>query len=446
MAFNYTYSCYVAILAITTMSFFHSSKASNPITLPIIKDSTKPQYYTTLQLGTPPTSVSLSIDLSSPWSWFACNVVGFNTTYYSGVPNSSTYRVLRCTNHKSCAIYDSNNCYNCNFPNCNPKGQMCLGEVYPPYLYTHGSSYGGHTLANLMVDIITVYKNNDTSSFKKRVFGFPFGCTGIDDLKGLSHYTKGVLSLARKGSNSLHSLISKVFKVPHKFALCLPSSYGPKINNGVMYFGGGPYKLSPSKINLSQHFVTTALVTNPVDVGETYEKRNSSIEYFVKLKSILIEGTPLKINSSMLLINKNGLGGTKINPIYPYTTLHTNIYNALTNAFTSKASAMNITRVARASSFSACFSSNNIVATKTGPKVPNIDLVLEGANGVWRIYGSNSMIKVSNNVRCLAFVDGGTTMKASIVIGGKQMEDNLVEFDLESSKLRTDVERHMQSN
>ncbi|KAL9240783.1 hypothetical protein vseg_014962 [Gypsophila vaccaria] len=311
---------------------------------------------------------------------------------------------------------------------------MCLGEIYPPYLYTHDSSYGGHTLANLMKDIITVYKSNGTTSFKKRVFGFPFGCTGIDDLKGLSRHTKGVLSLARK-DNSLHSLIAKVFKVPHKFALCLPSSYAYN-TNGAMYFGGGPYKLFPSRIKLSRYFVTTPLMVNPIDVGETYEKRNSSIEYFINLKSISIDGTPLKINTSMLLLNKNGLGGTKINPIYPYTTLHTNIYNELVDAFTNKANAMNITRVARVSSFSACYSSKNVVATKTGPKVPNIDLILDGKDAIWRIYGSNSMIKVSNNVRCLAFVDGGTKMKSSIVIGGKQMEDSLVEFDLESSKLR----------
>lgn len=46
------------------------------------------------------------------------------------------------------------------------------------------------------------------------------------------------------------------------------------------------------------------------------------------------------------------------------------------------------------------------------------------------------MIKVSNDVRYLAFIDGGVEVKTSIMIGKKQMEDNLIEFDLEASKLR----------
>ncbi|XP_074297879.1 putative aspartic proteinase GIP2 [Silene latifolia] len=436
MEFHHLFSFYLTIITLTTISLFHSSKAVNPIILPIFKDTTKPQYYTTFLLGTPSLSVSLAIDLSSPWSWFTCNLVGFNDTWYSGVPNSSTYRVQRCTDDNSCAVYDSNYCYTCNSPNCKPKGNMCTGEIYPPSLYTGGSFYGGHLLAPLLLDIITVYKSNGPIPLGKRVYGFSFGCTGVDDLKGLSRYTKGVLSLARKDSNSFHGFITKAFKIPNKFALCLPSASKSTLN-GAMYFGGGPYKLPPSKLDLSQFFVKTALVVNPIDVGETYGKRNSSIEYFVNIKSILVDDTPLKINSSLLVIDKNGLGGTKINPIYPYTTLHTNIYNALVDAFTTKAATMNITRVGQVSSFSACFSSKNMVGTKTGPKVPIISLKLDGRNeDIWRFYGFNSMIKVSNDVRCLAIVDGGLSVKASIVIGGKQMEDSLVEFDLESSKLR----------
>lgn len=277
------------------------------------------------------------------------------------------------------------------------------------------------------MDTISIYKSADNQSpLKTPLSNFPFTCGYISELKGLSQYTKGVLSLARKDS-SLPSLIAKTFKVPRKFALCLPSSSSTGIN-GAMYFGGGPY-FSPS---LS--FATTPLVVNPVDIGVTFYKGKSSVDYFINVKSILIDGTPVKISSALLSIAKNGTGGTKLSTIDGYTILHTQIYSALVTAFTTRAAAMNITRVAPVSSFGACFSSKNIVGTKTGPKVPIIDLVLDG-NSKWRIYGANSMIKVSNDVRCLAFIDGGAGVKTSMVIGGKQMEDNLVEFDLESSKL-----------
>lgn len=82
-------------------------------------------------------------------------------------------------------------------------------------------------------------------------------------------------------------------------------------------------------------------------------------------------------------------------------------------------------------------------SAKTGFNVPVIDMILDGKssllhnknNAMWRIYGANSMVKVSDDVLCLGFVDGGLKPMTSIVIGGKQMEDNLVEFDLESNKL-----------
>jgi hypothetical protein len=66
--------------------------------------------------------------------------------------------------------------------------------------------------------------------------------------------------------------------------------------------------------------------------------------------------------------------------------------------------------------------------------VPTIGLVLQG--GVeWTIFGGNSMVLVTKNVACLGFVDGGKEPRTAVVIGGHQLEDNLLEFDLVSSKL-----------
>ena len=84
--------------------------------------------------------------------------------------------------------------------------------------------------------------------------------------------------------------------------------------------------------------------------------------------------------------------------------------------------------------FEACYDSTTIRNSSTGLVVPTIDLVLRG--GVqWTIYGANSMVMAKKNVACLAIVDGGTEprmsfVKASIVIGGYQLEDNLLEFDV----------------
>ncbi|XP_057515786.1 probable aspartic proteinase GIP2 [Amaranthus tricolor] len=405
---------------------FQAQSATPPYLLPIVKDSQRLQYYTSFLLGTPPFRVSLTIDLSNPWSWFTCNSVGNNETYYQPYPKSSSFRPIPCSN-ATCDPYDSHFCADCDFEACGShKGNMCGGSLYGPSAYTSNPS-GSYTVSYLVVDTISIYKSTDKSPVSTTLSNFPFTCGWTDALKGLSHYTKGILSLARKDS-SLPGLISKTYNVHQIFALCLPSSSTSGIN-GAVYFGGGPYFVP------STSFISTPLVRNPVDIGVTIDKGKSSVEYFINVKSIVVEGTPLKINPTLLSINKNGIGGTKLSTINVYSVLHTDIYNALVATFTAKAAAMNITKVDSVSSFTACYSSKNIVGSKTGPKVPVIDLILDG-NSKWRIYGANSMIKVSNDVRCLAFKDGGSAVKTSVVIGGKQMEDNLVEFDLESSKLR----------
>ncbi|KAF4347761.1 hypothetical protein G4B88_019533 [Cannabis sativa] len=63
---------------------------------------------------------------------------------------------------------------------------------------------------------------------------------------------------------------------------------------------------------------------------------------------------------------------------------------------------------------------------------------------VWRINGANSMVFVNKDVACLGFVDGGPLRfvdwgikftRTSIVIGGHQIEVNLIQIDLVASRL-----------
>ena len=45
------------------------------------------------------------------------------------------------------------------------------------------------------------------------------------------------------------------------------------------------------------------------------------------------------------------------------------------------------------------------------------------------------MAEAKTGVLCLGFVDGGADRVTSIVIGGHQIEDNLLEFDLKNKRL-----------
>ncbi|GAV60915.1 hypothetical protein CFOL_v3_04443 [Cephalotus follicularis] len=184
-----------------------------------------------------------------------------------------------------------------------------------------------------------------------------------------------------------------------------------------MFIGGGPYYLAPYG-DISTLLVETPLIKNPVSTAPVYMEGEPSHEYFIGVRSIKVDGTVVHFNTSLLSINKGGVGGTKISTITPYTVMHTSIYKALINNFAKNA----------------CGSSKTIASARTGPVVPTIDLMLQGKSSR-RNYGTNSMVKMKEDVMCLAIIDGGAEPRTSIVMDGLQLEENLFEFDLASSKL-----------
>ncbi|KAJ8451999.1 hypothetical protein Cgig2_016580 [Carnegiea gigantea] len=419
-------------LSFLLLCIVSDSASSTKLLLPIVKDDTKTQYFTSFLVGAPkPTRVYLAVDLSNLWSWFTCDIYGYKS--------SSTFKNVDCDSPK-CATYGGIGCVSCTSgpptPSCT--NNSCGADAYSPWsnmLYSGG-------LVGDTISLYTLQAQNPAQISKASLRDFPFTCADKGPLKGLSPYTKGILTLARRPV-ALHAHISSAFKVPHKFALCLPASSASIAGyNGAVYFGGGPYYLPPtSRIDLSRSLVTTPIVVNPNSTAPIYTVGDPSIEYFINVRSIKVDGTPVRFRSS-LSFDKDGVGGTKISTMDPYTVLHSETYKALTGVFVSKATTMKITRVASVAPFGACFDAQTIANTKTGPGVPIIDLILDGKSPVlhnknarWRIYGANSMVKVSNKVLCLGFVDGGSSPRTSIVIGGKQMEDNLVEIDLEANKL-----------
>ncbi|KAI3946152.1 hypothetical protein MKX01_024908 [Papaver californicum] len=231
---------------------------------------------------------------------------------------------------------------------------------------------------------------------------FSFGCGSTSLLKGLAKGVKGMAGFGPFGV-SVPSQLSLAFHIPRVFAMCLPSS---TFSKGVIFIGGGPYKMQPG-IDLSNSLTYTPFYTN----ATAYY----SSEYHIRVKSITVGGEKVPIDSDSL---DNGfVKSANINTVIPYT----------------KAKAMNITRVASVAPFGVCFDSKNMISTRVGALVPEINLVLHTDRVVWRIFGSNSMVQVSDGVSCLGFVDGGS--EACLVIGGYQLENNLLEFNLAKMRL-----------
>ncbi|KAK8524966.1 hypothetical protein V6N13_015964 [Hibiscus sabdariffa] len=112
--------------------------------------------------------------------------------------------------------------------------------------------------------------------------------------------------------------------------------------------------------------------------------------------------------------------------------METTIYKAVVEAFIKQIPRS--PRVPAVAPFDTCFDAKSFGSSRVGPAVPQIDLVLPN-RVVWRIFGANSMVQVNSDVLCLGLVDEGLEPATSIVIGGHQMEDNLVQFDLAASRL-----------
>jgi hypothetical protein len=202
---------------------------------------------------------------------------------------------------------------------------------------------------------------------------------------------------------------------------------------GVVFFGDGPYVLLPG-IDASKFLIYTPLILNPVSSASAYFEGEPSSDYFIGVKSIKINGKAVPLNTSLLSIDKiQGTGGTKISTVNPYTVMETTIYKAVIATFVKELAL--VPRVASVAPFGACFNSTNIGSTRVGPPVPQIDLVLQSRKVSWRIFGANSMVQVKSDVMCLGFVDGGLNPGTSIVIGGYQLENNLLQFDLATSRL-----------
>lgn len=93
---------------------------------------------------------------------------------------------------------------------------------------------------------------------------------------------------------------------------------------------------------------------------------------------------------------------------------------------------MGITKVTAMAPFKDCFDAH---AAKKN--VPVIEIGLPGRAGEvkWRFHGANTVVKVTETVVCLAFVDGGKKPKELMMIGTHQLQDYMLEFDFSRTML-----------
>ncbi|KAL5995885.1 hypothetical protein ACLOJK_025958 [Asimina triloba] len=393
MAFS---SSFLLLLHLLLLSLAHAQPPSfrpDALLLPVTKDAATIQYLTHLSHRTPLLPLTLVVHLAGPFLWLDCDA-GYLSSSYSPPPCRSPQCSLATTTSTSTST--STACRDCFMgprPGCNINA--CTLSPHNPFAR---ATAPGELAQDALSFPSTDGSNPGPDAAVPR---FLYSCAPTFLLRGLASGAQGIAGLARSGIQ----FPSKIRRLPS-------------------LFGDGPYVFLPG-IDVWKSLMYTPLLTNPG--GEL------SSEYFIGVKSIKINGKQVPINTSLLAIDGNGVGGTKISTVHPYTVLETSIYRAVTEAFARETAS--IPRAAPVAPFDVCFSSKSMGSTRAGPAVVAIDLVLQSEGVYWRILGANSMVGVKEGVDCLAFVDGGANPRTSIVVGGHQLEDNLLQFDLGASRL-----------
>ncbi|KAI9128648.1 hypothetical protein K1719_000131 [Acacia pycnantha] len=375
---------YLLLFFFFVFNIYHSCASSYlpfSFVLPLTKDPSTLQYLlTSLSYGTPLVPTQLVLDLGASSLWIDCSSRNLPSSSLRTLPSRSIQCLMAKSHHRHHEAQTQ-------FPDHN---QPC--QIFPENTITGMVPREGNLV-------------QDTVALRSIETGQPlvFTCLPTQQLNGLAIGAKGMAGLGGARS-SLSSQIFDSVNAQRKITVCLSSS------SGVVLFGRYSYESQPEG-EFFRSLTFTSLFTNQKG-------------YFISVNSIKIDGRRLSLSLPKDLGTK---GRTQLSSIVPYTTMESSIYDTFNKAYMKAASAMNMTRVTSLAPFELCFSSKGI------DNVPVIDLVLQSELVRWRIYGRNSMVRLSSDVMCLGFVDGGLNPEYPIVIGGHQLEDVIMQFDLDTS-------------
>uniref|UniRef100_A0A0E0JTE4 Peptidase A1 domain-containing protein n=1 Tax=Oryza punctata TaxID=4537 RepID=A0A0E0JTE4_ORYPU len=372
---------------------------SKPIVTRLGKDAATSLYTVSVSGGGAP----LVVDLAGSLLWSTC---------------PAAHRTIPCSS-SVCKVANRNHPASCPYSDGGRPGsgdRTCACAAYP-YNPVSGQCGRGDVTAVRLAANATDGKNPlfpvSFSAFASCAPGglltsFPLGVAGV---AGMSRMPL-----------SLPSQVASSLKVERQFALCLPASGG---GDGAAIFGGGPFQLlAAPPVEIAE-----GLRRNPVPLL----KNPKNGAYYLRVTGIAVNLEAVPIPSRALDLDvRRGTGGVMLSTVTPYTTLRPDVYRAVLRAF--DAATSGIQRAAAVKPFEMCYQASALGTTRLGFAVANIDLMLGGGRN-WTLPGGSSLVQVNEQTVCYAFLEMGTSPAVAdspaIVIGGFQMENNLLLFDLE---------------
>ncbi|WVY92758.1 hypothetical protein V8G54_031846 [Vigna mungo] len=396
---------YFLVLSISCSFLFSLSESNyvmNPaylLVLPTQKDASTGLHWTNLLKRTPLTHVPVLVDLNGNQVWLNCEQHYSSKTYQA--PFCHSAQCFRANTHQclSCPAASRPGCHKntCGLMSTNPVTQQNgLGELGQDVLAIHVS------LGTQLGELFTVPQ-------------FLFSCAPSFLLqKGLPRNIEGVAGLGH-APISLPNQLASHFGLQRQFTICL-SRYSSS-SKGAIIFGDAPNNLP----EFHGHPIFHDLAYAPLTI-------TPQGEYNVRVNSIRINQysvTPVRKISSTTV---GHYGGTMISTSTPHMVLQQSLYVSFVQVFAQQLPKQ--AQVKAVAPFELCFHSNNI------SEYPSVELVMEKPNGpVWRISGEDLTVQTQPGVSCLAVVNGGMQPSAEITIGARQLEENLVVFDLAKSRV-----------
>ncbi|OVA05509.1 Peptidase A1 [Macleaya cordata] len=383
----------LALIISPTSTILVSAQPYKGLVSPITKDPTTSLYSLTLNFHE-----KYVIDIGGPFLWYHCPKKYLTVSCYSPeCLNATSYFSPLCPTF----VGEGRNQCTCVVTPVNPVTNKCfLAEL------THK-------------DLIISWTDGEVPKVGINFNQLYVSCAPQILMKSLPLGVSGMAGLSRSLVSVSTQFLSPNLEIKRQFSICLPSTGSVP---GVIFFGEGPfYMMPPTKSDVRTILSYTPLIQHP-----------TSPDYYINLKGVSINGKFIRFLARVLDFDSDGNGGVKLSTVVPYTTLRTHIYKPFLKDFIKATN--KIPRAEKVKPFDYCLNTTNLGSTRVGLPVPQIDLVL-GNGKNWTIFGANSMKQVSNDVACLAFVDGGKKAEQAMVIGSFQMEDNFLLFDLEESRL-----------
>uniref|UniRef100_A0A0D9VA17 Peptidase A1 domain-containing protein n=1 Tax=Leersia perrieri TaxID=77586 RepID=A0A0D9VA17_9ORYZ len=403
-------------LAISVLAFVHCTSAQAATEKPLVARITHDYVHSSLYtISINNNGAPLVVDLAGSLVWSTC------PSTHATVPcNSATCGTANQQQPRRCRYVDGGSFWTGREPSSHCS---CIAHPFNPL--TGECSTG---------DLTSFSMSANTTNGRDVLYPETFTVVGsCAPERLLPANAAGVAGFSHRAM-SLPSQLAARRGFGNKFSLCMP---------GFATFGDTPvYMATPNPngpFDFTKLIPYTPFLTNPRSGGGG--------GYYLPVKRISVswrgpDAVPVSLPAGALELDaRTGRGGVVLSTVTPYAIMRPDVFRAFAQAFDTVVARdrySSVARVAGEEPFELCYGGKGGFAlTRIGYDAPRIHLELAGATGNWTIMTGNYLVRGT----CVGILQMGpegmpVDGEPAVVIGLKQLEDNLLVFDLDKHYLK----------